>query len=348
MPCALQIDDDLILALKSELHVRRSFSGGLAAEAYVVVEATVTAGAGPLLQLIDEFCTRLSLACESREKNQQYVVILPGNTDDTAITTASMLLGSFLILHRGHSVDAVLAAFQDLSHRFVPLTCPSNPDDAHIVTLHDCWRALGRALLLGWFVPPASDDEPALDAAELAHYARPANGGVRILAPGALLLFPTPSDDLPAGQEWADAVAADGRAARRFGAGFCASLLADLGATSAACLGRASPAAARALAARGVAPLDLHLAAPAPRAGGGAPAPAAAAAGGLLLRALDRLLTLARAAPGAVAVHCGAGGGAEWPAAWLATLAAAFLISRFGFSGPEAAAWVHLAAASPQ
>jgi hypothetical protein len=170
---------------------------------------------------------------------------------------------------------------------------------------------------------------------ELAHYASAANGGVRIVAPGALLFFPTPSDDVPDGQEWADTVSADGRTARRFTAGYYASLLADLGVSAAACLGRASPACAEALAAGGVAPLDLRLAAPPQGAGG-------ASAAGALLPGLDRLLALARGAPGAVAVHGGAGG--EWPAGWLGTLAAAFLISRFGFSGAEAAAWVHMVA----
>ena len=73
----------------------------------------------------------------------------------------------------------------------------------------------------------------------------------------------------------------------------------------------------------------------------GAPA-AGASAAGALLPALNSLLALARGAPGAVAVHGRAGG--EWGAGWLGTLAAAFLISRFGFSGAEAAAWVHMVA----
>jgi cell division cycle 14 len=60
---------------------------------------------------------------------------------------------------------------------------------------------------------------------------------------------------------------------------------------------------------------------------------------------VQAFLAIVDAARGAVAVHCGAGGDSEWPAAWMATLAAAFLISRFGFAGPEAAAWVHLASA---
>ncbi len=120
-----------------------------------------------------------------------------------------------------------------------------------------------------------------------------------------------------------------------------ASLLAYLGAPAAVCLGRSSAASARAFAARGVALQDLGLLGRARERGSGSEGGGAAAAAALL-PALDRLLALARGAPGAVAVHCGAGG--EWPAAWLGTLAAAFLIRRLGFSGPEAAAWVHLVA----
>ena len=81
-----------------------------------------------------------------------------------------------------------------------------------------------------------------------------------------------------------------------------------------------------------LASVDLHLLPPAHGTGNA----------GVLYSALDRLLALARAAPGAVAVHCGAG--RDWPAWSLDTLAAAFLIRRFGFSGAEAAAWVRMVA----
>ena len=320
----VRIEDDLILSLRSELQ------DGLASEwGYVAVNAS--ASAGPML-MIDEFLTRLSLACEKRDKNQKYIVISTGNDDAQAITTASMLLGSFLILRRGHSVDAVFEVFQAVCEKFVPLSFAHIPDDE--VTVQDCWLALHRALLLSWFVQPSSDDEPMMDVDELAHYSQSANGGVQIVVPGALLLFPTPSDDVPDGQEWADSVCADGRTVRHFSAGYYASLLADLGVSAAACLSRGSPASARALAEHGVAPSDLRLPGPAHGAG--------SCGAGALLPALDRLLTLVRGAPGAVAVHgdsiCG------WSRTALGTLAMAVLMSRFGFSGREAAAWVHMVA----
>ncbi len=54
----------------------------------------------------------------------------------------------------------------------------------------------------------------------------PINGGVCIVVPGRVLLFPSPAGDLPPGQQWAE----DGpRGRRRFGAAFYAALLSDLG-----------------------------------------------------------------------------------------------------------------------
>ena len=329
MDCALQIADGLILALKPDQHVRQCFPDWVAA---IAVEASVAHGANPIQQ-IEDFCTRLSLACEA----SNHVMILTGANEDMDITVASLLLGSFLILRRGLSVGTVLETFRDsgLIDLFVPL---STPGDLQVIAVPDCWRALGHALRLGWFVPPSSDDEPLLDARELAHYASAANGGVQVVVPGALLLFPTPSDVMPDGQEWADSVSPDGRTTRRFSAGFCASLLVDLGVSAAACLGRSSPASARAFAVRGVAPSDLRLPTPLHEAAGGASSTAA----GALLPALDRLLTLARGSQGAVAVHSGSI--RNWRRSALGVIAAAFLISRFGFSGAEAAAWAHLVA----
>ena len=50
------------------------------------------------------------------------------------------------------------------------------------------------------------------------------NGAVHIVVPGKFILFHTPTNNLPAGQEWAD----EGKT-RRFGASFYADLLQDLG-----------------------------------------------------------------------------------------------------------------------
>jgi hypothetical protein len=68
----------------------------------------------------------------------------------------------------------------------------------------------------------------------------PLNGGVITVVPGRLLLLPTPAADLPPGGDWAD----DGPGGlRRFGPGFYAALLADMGAAVVVGLDGASQAA---------------------------------------------------------------------------------------------------------
>ena len=164
---------------------------------------------------------------------------------------------------------------------------------------------------------------------------------MQVVVPGGLLFFPTPAEFVPDGQDWADSVTADGRTTPRSNATYYASLLAELGVSAATCLGRGSATSAVAFAARGVAASDLRLRAPSQEdlARGGV-------AAGALLPARDRLLALARGSDGAVAVHCGSG--CDWQAWSMGMLAAAFLVSRFGFSGPEAAEWVHMVLAAPR
>ena len=179
--------------------------------------------------------------------------------------------------------------------------------------------ALDHARRHGWLVGPSSHAEPLLDTEEFAHYAHVANGNVHMLAPGSLYLFATP-DDLEGGQAWVDTAEGGGAGGRRFSSGFCADLLADLGASRVVCLDAGPASAAAAFAARGLAAADL-------RSGRGRPS---------LLGALDGLLSAGRGEDGgAVAVHSGAG--FEWPE-WVATLATAFLVSRHGFRPAAAAA----------
>ena len=114
---------------------------------------------------------------------------------------------------------------------------------------------------------------------------------------------------------------AGGLPERLFGAGFLADLLVDLDASAVACLGRLRCADAEALGARGLDVHDMGL------------DPARPA----LLRGMDRLLAVSRAAPGAVAL---VGGGGHAGAA--GALAAAVLVREHGFDGEGAGAWLRL------
>ena len=197
--------------------------------------------------------------------------------------------------------------------------CP----EAYRSNLSDCWAALHRARDLTW-LSVTNEDEAALDVEMASHYARECNGNIHVLVPGKLLLFPTPAV-LPDGQSWADMNEPDRPTVRLFSAVFLAELLSELGASSVACLDRSTGSDAAAFHASG---LDVHDLALDPR------RPA-------LLSAMDRLLAVARVAPGPTALFLG-NDCAVARLEWVEVLACAWLMSGFGFGSGAAAAWVRM------
>ena len=276
------------------------------------------------LTAIEAFCEALDDAMET-ENQDELVIVYTGSDNTLALLQTCLQVGAYLILRRELELDAVLLAFQAAQIDFAALEADGG-NDLHAVSVRDCLGALDHALRLGWLVGPSSDAEPLLDTEEFAHYAHAANGNVHMLAPGSLYLFATP-EDIEGGRAWADTAAAEGGAAGwRFSSGFCADLLADLGASRVVCLDAAQAAGAAAFAARGLAVAGLRAGA-----AGGRPS---------LLGAFDGLLSAAGGGRGgAVAVHSGAG--FEWPA-WMGTVATAFLVRQHGFGAAAAGAWVHM------
>ena len=275
------------------------------------------------LTAIEAFCDTLDAAIESNSPNTIFV-IYTGSDDTVAQLQSCLQVGAYLMLRRQMMLDVVLRAFHSAQVDLAAAQAGGS-EDPHAISVADCLGALDHALRLGWLVGPSSHAEPLLDTEEFAHYAHVANGNVHMLAPGSLYFFATP-EDLEGGRAWVDTAAAEvgGAAGRRFSSGFCADLLADLGASRVACLGTAPITTSAAFAARGLAAAGLG-------AGRGRPS---------LLGALDGLLSAGRGGHGgAVAVHCGAG--LAWPD-WIGTLATAFLVSRHGFRAPAAAGWVHM------
>ena len=265
----------------------------------------------------------MDAALESENEDAK-LVVYSGSDDPVALSHACLQVGAYLMLRRELDLDAVLLALRTARVDCSVLEADGS-QDPHAVSVVDCLGALDHALRLGWLAGPSSDAEPLLDTEEFAHYAHVANGNVHMLAPGSLYFFATP-EDLEGGQAWVDTAAAEvgGAAGRRFSSGFCADLLADLGASRVACLGTAPIPTSAAFAARGLAAAGLG-------AGRGRPS---------LLGALDGLLSAGRGGQGgAVAVHSGAG--LAWPD-WIGTLATAFLVSRHGFRAAAAAGWVHM------
>jgi hypothetical protein len=271
----------------------------------------------PILVKVINFCDKLQAMLESQNEDSR-IIVCPAHCDDHSISDTCFYLGAYMILYKGATCDQVVATFSSDETILHVERCT----DLNRTSTLDSWRALYRSMQLGWLVHPDSDCEPVMDVEELAHYAQRANGMVHMTVPGKLFFFPTP-EALPSNVQWADFPADDGATIRRFSAHFYADLLEDLGVSVVACLGTGSAATAAALRARGIDAVDLGL----------------AGDGSSLLRGLDALLSLARGAPGAVAVHSGEG--FVWPG-YVGTLVEAFLISRLGFDEGSAGAWLRM------
>ncbi len=183
--------------------------------------------------------------------------------------------------------------------------------------MFDCWSALHRATGLGWLDFSEQPSENSIDLDEHRHYASVANGELHVVVPNKMLAFRAPTD-LPDGRAWMD-----DSGTRRFSPSYYADILSDFDVSVVLCCGGAGsdpPYDASVLEARGI----------------GVEVISADARSGRLLAATDRVLTLARAAPGAIALH-GAGGWEE------GLLLSACLIRLHGFSAREAIAWARMA-----
>jgi hypothetical protein len=235
-----------------------------------------------------------------------------------------MLCGAYLLMCEDVSLHALCTIFQPVL-QYIWQPDSQTPHQVFKARVKDCWKAINHAKSLQWVSNTAYEAfAPRMDIEMARHYALHCNGGAHILIPGKLLLFPAPKA-LPLNQAWADVLVPGQPTARRFSATFFAGLLPELGVSAVVCLGRTSGTAAAAFRAGGLDVHDLALDA-------GQPA---------LLGAMDRLLSVSRAAPGATALFPGSGrGGAELE--WVRTLAAAWLMTDCGFGSGAAAAWVRM------
>ena len=152
----------------------------------------------------------------------------------------------------------------------------------------------------------------------MLHYASPANGDIHMVVPGKIICFPSPAN-LPADQAWADSDATSGGVVRRFSAAFFADLFAELGVDVAVCLHACAYDRAAFLAQ--AIEVDLHTDPASPH----------------MLRAIDRFLAVAAAAPGLVALQSGSDGPGH-----LGALVLSYLTSRLGFDAESAVAWVRM------
>ena len=296
---------NLYLSRLSENRAKEACSEWTCTVHYISIKDSEAHQSDCIFISMHSFCHHVEAIVEN-VTSEAKIVVCPTRCDGRAFAESCLYMGSYLILKGAMKYEEVLNSFQNINQPIEERTSK-------------CWQVIHRAVQHEWLANLGSDIEPVFDADEFAHYASPAQGRVYLALPGAMHFFPTP-DDLLGDQEWADYVE-DGRTVRLFSAHFYADLFAELKLSVVLCLGRSSAATAAAFAARGIETVDLEL----------------AADGSSLLRGLDRLLSLAREAPGAVAVH--SGDGFEWPA-YAGTLSAAFMISRFGLEEGAAKAWL--------
>ena len=268
------------------------------------------------IAVIHTFCETIRNTLELH--HDRSIIVCPADSSFDSLSHVCQLCGAYLLLCEGLDLDHVVKAFTNLL-----AGCPP----AYNTNVVNCWAALGRARDLGWLSETNEEEnEAVLDVEMACHYALGFNGNIHVLVPGKLLLFPTPAALLD-GQSWADTSEPEQPTVRHFSAAFLATLLADLDVSSVACLDRTDENDADAFRACG---LDVHDLALDPR------RPA-------LLPAMDHLLAVSRAAPGPTALFPGrgcAGGGRG--AECVESLAAAWLIARYGFGGGAAAAWVRI------
>ena len=269
------------------------------------------------LKLIFDFCEMMAAA--QQEHQDKPIIVCPESLACSTTKNVVFLIGAFLMARCGNSADAV----KDLFESVIPLSIMTSKEILPLTKcMDDGLKALQLATHLSWLQSDQDFDEDVFDIERSLHYANEANGNIHTLVPGKLLYFLSPHS-LQAYHAWVDVCEASGRQTRQFSADYLADLLLDLDVSVVACLSECSSAHAAAFADHGLDVHDLRLDPRRPS----------------MLRAMDRLLALARAAPGAVAVFCGGDGGAEWPA-HVGTLAAAYLMSDFGFDAAAADAWL--------
>ena len=299
----------------------------------------------------------------------QHVVICAGE-DSRSVTACVCFLGCYMLLLRDVPIEQVTELFQPIDSE---LDCFNHPhessldDQLEVLTVHDAWQAVQTAKEKGWvdfLNHDAEHPDTCIDMEEYLHYSNPANGRLHVIIPSELIAFQRPSDpstlllpdstmrlwaDSSSGRHFSPAFYADilgmdygvqlvvqcdaqpadpprHRPSARRSAESGRSRVGDRPAAPPPATPRYDPAAFRQ---RGIA--VERLPAPAP-----APAPARSSA---LLRGIDRFLTLARLAPGPVALH-GPGMGLG---PWGEMLAAVLLVQRHGFDGRAALAWLRIA-----
>ena len=283
-------------------------------------------------------------------------LVLCAGTDVEIVTACSFLAGGYMIILENATVEQITSSFQPIAHMFQAFHDPlQTMSVGEGLTVQDGWRALHQAKANGWvnFEDEEVDVDSCIDMQEYQHYDNPLNGYLHVIIPSRLVAISTPSNLVSMSEasngQWLDL---EGR--RFFGPEFYADILggdfgvevlvrcdreeADHGESwlvengshdQPYALGQLESYDDSAFSERGMAVERLAVS----RGDGVLPS-------GVLLRDVDRFLTLARLAPGAIAIHGddgpGLGCGGE-------LLVSSLLIKRHGFDARSALAWTRMA-----
>jgi hypothetical protein len=320
----VQFDDKLHLAMQTvgQLKANKTFQN---LQVHVIeVETLKNYLDIPDIAVFDKFGRMLESAVE--DPRNHVIIICPKVQDVETFQSLWLLMGSYLILRRKLDLDEVVQSLDPVvahNETLSPVLSEKN-----FIKMQYGLGAISQAKKMFWIgaVDHAEPAGPAFDLDLRAHYASPVNGNVHILVPGKLVFFPTPRQ-LPGDQLWVDIGEPGLPTERHFSAAFLADVLEDFDVSVVVCLGESSGASATAFADRGLDVHDLRLDPSCPS----------------LLGAMDRLLALTRAAPGAVAVFPGEGLGWEQGSGLAGRLGAACLTREYGFEAGEAGAWLQMA-----
>ena len=114
-----------------------------------------------------------------------------------ALTNAVFLLGAYMILKLGMTVEEVSGRFDWLRSSDVEGFRDATFSEADFVlSLKDCWRGLARGLSNGWVGMPASAGGlwGKIDMESFEHLDDPLNGDLNVVVPGEFVAFRGPRD----------------------------------------------------------------------------------------------------------------------------------------------------------